>query len=139
MRTRHPTIIDARRDSAIRGQAHLCAIGLMLTCALPVLAADEQANTSEPPYNVRDGKVDQSTYLGWRAFHSTCHARHGVDALGTSVAPNLVEQILRRERGELIMPAWEADTSIRPHVLDLYAYLRARADGALQSGKPELL
>src|SRR5512138_313886 len=180
MRTRHPTIIDARRDSAIRGQAHLCAIGLMLTCALPVLAADEQANTSEPPYNVRDGKVDQSTYLGWRAFHSTCHACHGVDALGTSVAPNLVErlgqlsahdfalkvltsyrialpsselsgedqsalraqiveEVLRRERGELIMPAWEADTSIRPHVLDLYAYLRARADGALQSGKPELL
>jgi len=130
------------------------------------------------PYNVQDGFVDQSTYLGWRVFHSACHGCHGVDATGTSVAPNLVEQIkrlssrdfgikvltryritisaqaasgddktelreeflqqvLRRERGELQMPAWEKDRNIKPHVLDIYAYLRARADGALGPGRPK--
>ncbi len=130
------------------------------------------------PYSVQDGFVDQSTYLGWRVFHSACHGCHGVDAAGTSVAPNLVEQIkrlssrdfgikvltryritvsaqaasaddktelreeflqqvLRRERGELQMPAWEKDPNIKPHVLDIYAYLRARADGALAPGRPK--
>lgn len=130
------------------------------------------------PYSVQDGFVGQSTYLGWRVFHSACHGCHGVDATGTSVAPNLVEQIkqlssrdfgikvltryritvsaqaasgddktelrepfiqqvLRRERGDLLMPAWEIDPNVKPHVLDIYAYLRARANGVLAPRRPE--
>ena len=122
--------------------------------------------------------MDDATYRGWKAYHSACHTCHGVDAVGTSIAPSLVErvanlsarqftvkvltsyritipsleatgddptavreaivdEVLRRERGELLMPAWESDTNVRPHVLDLYAYLRARADGALGPGRPQ--
>ena len=36
------------------------------------------------------------------------------------------------------MPAWEADPKVNPHVLDLYAYLSARADGKLGPGEPKL-
>jgi len=138
-----------------------------------VVSADEPL-----PYVIEDGLVDQSTYLGWRVFHSTCHGCHGVDATGTSVAPNLVEQVkrlsprdfsikvltryritvsaqaasaddkselreaflqevLRRERGDVLMPAWEIDPNVQPHVLDIYAYLRARADEALAPGRPQ--
>jgi hypothetical protein len=156
---------------------------------LPLLAASVlmnpiQAPSAEPrpegspPYRIVDGKVDESTFLGWRAFHSACHTCHGVDAVGTDVAPNLVErvrsmsahdfsikvltsyrivvpegearaddptavreafvqEVLRRERGELVMPAWEGESKIQPHVMDLYAYLKARADGALGPGKPK--
>jgi hypothetical protein len=53
----------------------------------------------------------------------------------------MLEDIMRRQRGvgsELRMPAWESDTAVNPHVLDLFAYLSARADG-LGPGKPELL
>ncbi len=141
--------------------------------AAAVLASDEEAL----PYSIEDGLVDESTYIGWRIFHSTCHGCHGVDATGTSVAPNLgervkrlsardfsikvlsryritmsaqaaagddqselreafLEQVLRRERGDVLMPAWEQDTNVKPHVLDIYAYLRARADGALPPGRP---
>jgi hypothetical protein len=144
-----------------------------------LLVADaESAGANDKPYRIAGGKVDQSTYLGWQAFHSGCHMCHGVDAVGTRVAPSLVErvkdlsaqdftvkvltsyrlvfpssevsgedstavraevveQVIRRERGELIMPAWEHDPKMRPHVLDLYAYLRARADGALGPGEPK--
>ena len=132
----------------------------------------------ELPYRIEDGRVDDSTYLGWRVFHSTCHGCHGIDATGTSVAPNLVErvkrlsardfsvkvlsryritmsaeaaagddqtavreafleQVLRRESGDVLMPAWERDANVKPHVLDIYAYLRARADDALQPGRPQ--
>lgn len=153
----------------------------LAACALVTLApapAAERQPAKEPPYRIVDGKVDESTFLGWRAYHSACHACHGVDATGTAVAPSLVErlksqsardfstkvltsyrivvpaseasgddqtavreafieEILRRERGELAMPAWESATTIRPHVLDLYAYLRARADGVLGPGRPK--
>jgi hypothetical protein len=37
------------------------------------------------------------------------------------------------------MPAWDADAKVVPHVLDIYAYLNARAYGGLAPGKPRLL
>lgn len=51
----------------------------------------------------------------------------------------LIEEVLRRERGPrtlIAMPAWDDDPQVSPHVLDLYAYLSARADGTLGPGKP---
>ena len=45
-------------------------------------------------------------------------------------------QVLRRQEGELTMPEWAGDATVKPHVLDLYGYLRARADGALPAGPP---
>jgi hypothetical protein len=153
----------------------------LAVCALATLSpasAADRPSDKETPYRIVDGKVDESTFLGWRAYHSACHACHGVDGVGTAVAPNLVErvkplsardftikvltsyrivvpaseasgddrtavrdafveEVLRRERGELTMPAWESEATIHPHVLDLYAYLRARADGALGPGRPK--
>lgn len=53
----------------------------------------------------------------------------------------LVDEILRKERGakgRIVMPAWENDPKISPHVLDLFAYLNARADGQLGPGRPTL-
>jgi hypothetical protein len=52
----------------------------------------------------------------------------------------LIEQAMRRERraADLIaMPAWQDNPRVQPHVLDLYAYLTARADGKLGPGKPQ--
>lgn len=50
----------------------------------------------------------------------------------------LLEEVMRRERtarGQPVMPAWDSDAGVPPHVLDLYAYLSARADGAIGPGK----
>ncbi|MGI9302252.1 MAG: c-type cytochrome [Gammaproteobacteria bacterium] len=54
----------------------------------------------------------------------------------TALREAFVEQVLKHQRGELIMPAWENDPNVKPHVLDLYGYLKARADGALGTGRP---
>ena len=151
-------------------------------CALsaPLVAAQPGAAPTPGDYRVVNGRVDAGTYAGWRAFHSTCYACHGVGGTGTANAPNLVEriggmtprafaakvlasyrivapadgppadngaatpdtmleQIMRRERGaggRVIMPAWEGDARVDPHVLDLYAYLSARADGKIGAGEP---
>ena len=45
-------------------------------------------------------------------------------------------KVLLRQEGESTMPEWAGDTAVKPHVLDLYAYLRARADGALPAWPP---
>lgn len=38
---------------------------------------------------------------------------------------------------EFKMPTWSDDPNIRPHISELYAYLKARSDGALDEGRPE--
>ena len=48
----------------------------------------------------------------------------------------LVEDVLRRRQGEALMPAWEGEPSVKAHILDLFAYLNARASGALGPGRP---
>jgi hypothetical protein len=47
-------------------------------------------------------KVDDATYRGWRAYHSACHTCHGVDAVGTSVAPSLAERVRRLSQRQFI-------------------------------------
>ena len=157
--------------------------GVLLGAAITLpLAAQPNAEPAPGDYRVVEGKVDRGTYTGWRLFHTTCYGCHGVDAVGTDLAPNLVErvktltprafatkvltsyrivllandantedrtavreamveEIMRRERGargQVTMPAWEADPTVKPHVLDLFAYLSARADGKLGPGEPKL-
>jgi hypothetical protein len=160
----------------------VCIMLISFVAVLPATAEKPEAGAGkpQPPYRIVDGKVDEPTFLGWRVYHSSCHGCHGVDATGTSVAPDLVaavasmssrdfstkvltryrlvvgfddiagddqtalraafmEQVMRRESGALLMPAWGENPNVQPHVLDLYAYLRARADGALGTGRPERL
>lgn len=51
----------------------------------------------------------------------------------------LVMKRERQERGQPLMPAWDDDARVAPHVLDIYAYLSARAEGGLGPGQPKLL
>jgi hypothetical protein len=37
------------------------------------------------------------------------------------------------------MPAWGGHADVPPHVLDLYAYLSARAAGNLGPGEPKMM
>ena len=55
---------------------------------------------------------------------------------GSGMREAWLAQVLRRQEGQLTMPEWADDATVKPHVLDLYAYLRARAAGALPAGPP---
>ncbi len=54
-----------------------------------------------------------------------------------------LEEILKRDRsaarGQVLMPAWGDHAEVPPHVLDLYAYLSARAAGDLGPGEPKVI
>lgn len=48
----------------------------------------------------------------------------------------LLEDVLRRRKGESTMPAWEGEPAVKAHILDLYAYLNGRANGTVGTGRP---
>ncbi len=48
----------------------------------------------------------------------------------------LIQGMAERKRGELLMPAWEKEPSVKAHIADLYDYLQARSSGALGPGRP---
>lgn len=54
----------------------------------------------------------------------------------TATQDSLVEKIVQGREGELTMPAWQGDPAVTAHIIDLYAYLSARADGTLGQGRP---
>jgi mono/diheme cytochrome c family protein len=103
------------------------------------------------PYTVRDGKVDARTHIGWLRFAGFCERCHGPGGMGSTIAPDLTAAIktLNRQQfntivkcgltgdiGAGVMPAWGDNPNVMPYIGNLYAYLRARGDGALGPGRP---
>lgn len=48
----------------------------------------------------------------------------------------LIEGVMQRSEGALTMPAWQGEPRVNAHIMDLYAYLSARADGSQGPGRP---
>jgi mono/diheme cytochrome c family protein len=126
--------------------AFLCAV--MGALALGFAAASQDA--AGKYYKVIDGKVDAHTYNGYRRYHASCNHCHGPDGMGSTFGPSLVEglpdvdsfrRIVRdgKSDGNAVMKGFADDPNIAPYIDDIYAYLRARADGALPRGRPEKL
>jgi mono/diheme cytochrome c family protein len=114
--------------------------------ALPGTGAEETAK----PYQVIDGKVDHRTYSGYRHYNAVCNHCHGPDGAGGSFAHSLIEApmtieafrtavLAGRVNGAAVMQGFADDPNVVPYVDDIYAYLRARADGAIGRGRPARL
>lgn len=122
-------------------------------------AATNGGNGSDKPYTVEcpedDGacKVDEKTYEGWKAFSGFCERCHGPGGLGSSIGPNLVERINQKpiEKSRFIqvvsagwdgpadgkMPAFGQNPNVNDKFDNLWAYLKARADGKIGPGRPD--
>lgn len=48
----------------------------------------------------------------------------------------LIDEIMQRKGPVFVMPAWEGEPRVQAHILDLYAYLSARAEGTQGRGRP---
>lgn len=132
--------------------ALLAAAGLLTVAGgVPwsVRAADEKK-----PYVVKDGKVDQHTYNGWRRYTESCLRCHGPDGSGSSYAPALTESLKTMSEDEFnevvvngrknvttsaenVMPAFGEVEDVMNYLDDIYGYLKARSDGVLGRGRPE--
>jgi mono/diheme cytochrome c family protein len=126
------------------------AVALVLagSLAMPGSAAAQGSAPGGKLYRIDGGKVDAKTYNGYRRFHAGCNHCHGQDGLGSSFGPSLVERLpdldaFRRVvrdgtgSGTKVMKGFADDPNVAPYIDDIYSYLQARADGALDRGRPE--
>jgi mono/diheme cytochrome c family protein len=93
--------------------------------------------------------VNQSEYNGWKTFAVNCTRCHGEDAVGSTIAPNLMKslrehvdhelfvQTVKNGRPDKGMPTWGPLLSDK-QIEDLYAYLKARSEGRLAPGRPHV-
>ena len=120
----------------------------------PILLAQAAVNTDTPYKISADGTVDWATYDGYRRFNSICETCHGFDGEGSSFGSRLVDSLKHISYEQfvttvangkkdvnaaqtLVMPALGTDPNVMCYIDDIYAYLRARADGKLGRGRPE--
>jgi mono/diheme cytochrome c family protein len=98
-------------------------------------------------YRTVDGMVDARTYNGFRRYHAGCNRCHGPDGVGSSFGPSLIDRLpdveaFRRivrdgkSSGNSVMKGFARDPNVALYVDDIYAYLQARADGAIGRGRP---
>jgi|GEM_PF-595628 len=101
-------------------------------------------------YSVVDGnKLDASSYAGFKLFRNWCARCHGTYGQGM-VGPNLADslKIISKEQfydtvengksGRIgSMPSWKANVQVMENMDQLYAYLKARSDGAIGVIKPQ--
>ena len=120
-------------------------LALTGSLAMPGSAAAQGNAPGGKLYRIDDGKVDAKTYNGYRRFHAGCNHCHGQDGLGSTFGPSLVERlpdhdafrrIVRDGTGGGKMKGFADDPNVAPYIDDIYAYLQARADGALDRGRP---
>ena len=110
----------------------------------PFIQAEEQ------PYTVTDGKfLDSETYNGYKLYRNWCARCHGTYGQGMA-GPNLADSLNIISKDEFItsvtegkmgqigmMPAWGSNPQVMEGIDQLYAYLKARADGAIGEVKPK--
>lgn len=134
-------------------------VALVLCVALGSVpgAAQVPEHEAVPPYRIECGmeppcRADLATYIGYRVFVAHCASCHAADARGSTFAPDLTERLrgktqrdffLALDRGYLgplsTMPPRGRDPNVAPYYDELWAYLRARRDGALPTVPVELL
>ncbi len=113
---------------------------------------DNTPKDAPPPYDVKDGKLGPKAYQGWIRFSLNCQMCHGPGGVGSAIAPDLTQAIkglneaqfdtilhcgLKGNIGVGVMPAWANNPNVMPYEDDLWAYLKARADGKVGAGRPE--
>jgi methanol metabolism-related c-type cytochrome len=138
--------MTSRLSNGVLAALWLIAVAGMFTAAR---AADE-----EKPYVVKDGKVDQHTYNGWRRYTESCLRCHGPDGAGSSYGPALVDSLKSMSEDQFkevvingrknvntavenVMPPFGEAEDVVTYLDDIYGYLKARSDGVLPRGRPE--
>lgn len=80
--------------------------------------------------------------IGPRRFAALVLNRYDLGAIGSEPAKDSpgraawIDAVVQRKQGAMTMPVWEGEPSVSAHVMDLYAYVAARADGTQGPGRP---
>ena len=114
------------------------------TTAAPAL---QQASTSSRGTDKL--LVTPDEYQGWKWFHVYCFRCHGIDAMGSDIAPNLRKSVsseglithelflktVKEGRQEKGMQSWKELLDDK-QIEQLYTYVKARSEQRLDPGRP---
>jgi mono/diheme cytochrome c family protein len=126
---------------------------LILSVAISMLffsAFTLPSYAQEQAYHVIDGnKLDAASYNGFKLYRNWCARCHGTYGQGM-VGPNLADSLKSISQQEFdntvengksgtigSMPPWKANTKVMDGLDNIYAYLKARSDGAIGQIKPK--
>ena len=141
---------SAQALAAARGTGDGASVAKVASAAKVTTAS---AASDPPPYEGHiqceggDCKVDLWMIRGFRAF-SQCQVCHGLDGNGSTIAPSLVEKLKEIDKSRFVevvkegltgqigvMPPWKENPNVMNYMEQLYAYLKARSDGAIPPGR----
>jgi mono/diheme cytochrome c family protein len=126
---------------------------LFLTVAIgvvsndPLRSAPQAAPTPSAAPTASAPDTYKSVYDGWKWWHVYCYRCHGVDAVGTTNAPSLIDPSRKLSSAEFLkvvmngvpdkgMQAWDKLLE-RKQVAEIHMYVRARTDKVLPPGRPD--
>src|SRR6516165_10419662 len=154
MSGRHPSL-DAGLllEYRVKVLAPLVCVVSALALGTGLALAAEGNQATEKPYTITDGKVDKKTFNGWRRYTESCLRCHGPDGAGSSYAPSLIDAAKHMTQDEFnetvvngrtnvnaasesVMPPFGEVEDVVTYLDDIWAYLKARADGVLGRGRP---
>jgi methanol metabolism-related c-type cytochrome len=108
----------------------------------------------DPTFKIgSDGSTDWYTFSGFRRYHSECHVCHGPAGEGSTYAPALVQSLKTMPYAafqdvvvngrkniaagkESMMPSLGTNRNVMCYLDDIYIYLRARTNGAVDRARP---
>ena len=117
---------------------------------MPTVESTTTASSAAGLYSVVDGnKLDAKSYAGFKLFRNWCARCHGTYGQGM-VGPDLAESLKFISKEQFYdtvengksgrigsMPSWNANVQVMEGLDQLYAYLKARSDGAIGVEKPQ--
>lgn len=125
----------------------------LITLVATPLCTGARAAGESKPYTVENGRVDAGTLQGYALFTKYCQTCHGPGGVGLTYPymPPVIEMLKKmsqqqfkqtvingKQCGEpMSMPAFGEEPDVMPRMNDIYAYLRARSDGAIGPGRPK--
>ncbi len=123
------------------------AVAAMLLAGAMCWNADAEARGQSTPAKPAPSSTYTDVYNGWKWWHVYCYRCHGMDAVGTTMAPSLIDpknqrsnaQFLKTVRSGVVdkgMPAWDKLLDDK-QIAQVHLYVRARADKVLPPGRPD--
>lgn len=128
------------------------AVALLIAMSTAIAAsaqatAEKQADKPAAAPAAATSETYREVYQGWKWWHVYCYRCHGVDALGTTTAPNLTDPNEKFTRAEFmrIVKTGKPNTAMQSwskllddkQIGEVYVYVRARADKILPPGRPD--
>jgi mono/diheme cytochrome c family protein len=123
------------------------AIALFLTTVVGVVRNESGFPSQAVVHAQAQSDTYRNVYDGWKWWHVYCYRCHGVDAVGTTNAPNLTDPNRKLSSAEFLkivqhgnpdkgMQAWDKLLDAK-QIGQIHLYVQARADKVLKAGRPD--